>query len=232
MGIFDFLKKNKNIGLDKLMKHSGNGRTETYFDNGRGPLMCFYNHKNFKMHGESRYFYRNGKVSQISNFVNGKLHGLDQAYSEEGCLVRESFYDTGKLVGKSKWYYENSEQLKELKEYKNGKLIDIMYWNENGVEMKNEITKKNDLIEGKIKFWFDNGNIYIEDNYKEGFKCGEHKIYYENGELSNEGVFRNGEIEWLKSYHNNNHIKSHTFYEAGKKYPTRLEWDKDGNVIK
>ena len=229
MGMFDFFKKNKNIELLDL--EMGNGRTETYYDNGKGPLMCFHNHKNFVYHGESKYFHRNGKVSQIQNFEKGGLHGLYQAYSEEGCLIRENFYDNGEKDGKSKWFYKNSEQLRLLEEYKNGKLIDIMYWNENGVEMKNQITKKNDLIDGEVKFWFDNGNIYHEDNYKEGLKCGEHKMYYENGNLHSEGFNTNGKMEWLKTYHKNNQIKSHMYFEDGEKL-TVLNWDENGKEIK
>ena len=125
MGMFDFFKKNKNIELLDL--EMGNGRTETYYDNGKGPLMCFHNHKNFVYHGESKYFHRNGKVSQIQNFEKGGLHGLYQAYSEEGCLIRENFMTMEKKMVKSKWFYKNSEQLRLLEEYKNGKLIDIMY---------------------------------------------------------------------------------------------------------
>ena len=42
MGIFDFLKRSKNICLTVL--DGGTGRSETYHDNGKGPLMC---HKYF-----------------------------------------------------------------------------------------------------------------------------------------------------------------------------------------
>jgi antitoxin component YwqK of YwqJK toxin-antitoxin module len=68
MGIFNFLKKNKNIEND-------NGLNESYYDNGRGGIYARYIKKNGNIDGIWTGYGLNGQVDELDDYIDGKLNG-------------------------------------------------------------------------------------------------------------------------------------------------------------
>ena len=69
MGIFDFLKKNKNV-IDE------NGYNEIYFNNGKGKIM-------------KRFSKRNGKLDGLSFYVDEGGNPVLFEWYEDGVLVEQ-----------------------------------------------------------------------------------------------------------------------------------------------
>ncbi len=77
------------------------------------------------------YYYENGNVKQVGNFVDGKLEGKWISYTEEGNVVAVAYYKNGKKHGK--WqYFESPNVVKEV-EYKNNNIVQVVIINKNPV---------------------------------------------------------------------------------------------------
>ena len=100
MGIFDFLKKNKNIEND-------NGLNEIYHNNGKGEIKLRCYKKNGKVEGVFKSYYENGDLRGEGNLKNGKKDGVWKYY-----ISNES------LDGKEKWIELDNEVI-----FKNGKKV-------------------------------------------------------------------------------------------------------------
>ena len=72
-------------------------------------------------------------------------------------------------------------------------------------------------ITGVVKSYYDNGNLKLEGNFKDGKYEGLGKGYYENGNLKVEGNFKDGKEEGLeKRYYENGNLKGEINYKDGK----------------
>jgi len=101
MGIFHFLKKNKNIEND-------NGPNEIYFDDGKSAqIQSRFTTKNGKKHGEFESFYENGLTLLKGEFKNGLQHGKAKSYTSKGVLFRKSDFENDERIGLTKEFYSN-----------------------------------------------------------------------------------------------------------------------------
>jgi len=73
MGLFDFLKKNKNI-------ENENGLNELYSNKGKGVLKARFYKKNGILNGLHEQFHYEGILDQRTNYKNGKKHGRWEMY--------------------------------------------------------------------------------------------------------------------------------------------------------
>lgn len=77
------------------------------------------------------YYYENGNVKQVGNFVDGKLEGKWISYTADGNVQAIAQYRDGKKHGK--WqYFETSFVTKEV-EYKNNKIVQVVILDKNSV---------------------------------------------------------------------------------------------------
>lgn len=89
------------------------------------------NFVNDKKHGLFVYYYQNGRVESKSNYYKNYLHGQSLGYYENGVLQYKGFYTFGKEDDLF-YYYYSSGKLQQIEEYKNGNLLRIKYYNEDG----------------------------------------------------------------------------------------------------
>ena len=89
MGIFNFLKKNKNIEND-------NGLNEIYYDNGKSVIQSLFYKKDCRIHGELKKWYDNSQIRSKINYNDGKKEGLFQSWYKDGQLEFEGIYKNGK----------------------------------------------------------------------------------------------------------------------------------------
>lgn len=82
---------------------------------------------------------------------------------------------TPKVVG----IYQNEKKTGEEKFYENGNKEMTGTYNEN-LER-----------EGRWIYWYKNGNVWSECEYKKNLKHGKSTVYYENGKKRYEGSYRN-----------------------------------------
>ena len=71
-------------------------------------------------------------------------------------------------------------------------------------------------ITGTLKYYYKNGKLQSEGNFKDGKLEGLFKVYYENGNLAAEANFKDGKFEGLaKVYYENGNLKSEIFFKEG-----------------
>lgn len=117
-----------------------------------------------QLNGKQEFYYPNGQIQEMVNYVNGVHEGAYKTFFEDGKTEQEGQYIKGALEGKLKVYYENG-QVKEIVEYKNNEEFGpFVEYHENG-KLKTE---------GTYKGADPDTNFALED--------GELKKYDENGE--------------------------------------------------
>lgn len=81
------------------------------------------------------YYYDNGNVKQVGNFVDGKLDGKWISYSEDGNVLAIAYYKNGEKHGK--WQYFESNTTTKKVEYKNNNIVQIVTINKNPIAYGN-----------------------------------------------------------------------------------------------
>ena len=135
---------------------SGMWIMEDYHMNGQLQMLGQYSDKKLKkQQGVATFYYYNGNVSSLGQYLNNKPVGIWKKYYTPGGLAYEGKmlndkpdstwvyyhmngsifgiknYVKGKEEGESKWYYE-SGKISEIIIYKHGKIIDKINYDEEG----------------------------------------------------------------------------------------------------
>jgi hypothetical protein len=84
-------------------------------------------------------------------------------------------------------------------------------------------------LQGLHKYYFPDGGLYLEINYKDSVPHGITKRYYKSGQLLEESEYRNGVQHGLtKMYHENGKLSSITPYDSGRIHGIKKKYRKDG----
>jgi len=107
--------------------------------------------------------------------------------------------------------------------YENGTIKQISY--------HQKIWKKIELV--KIETYHENGQIWLEGNYKDGKEDGKWTLYYENGQIWIEGNYKDGEKngKWT-SYNENGQMMLEGNTKDGKSVGKWTYYNEDGNINK
>ena len=82
---------------------------------------------------------------------------------------------------------------------------------------------------GKVSIFWENDQLKEEGLYRDGVRSGLWKYWYSDGQLSSKGIFRNNLKTgvWLEFYENGNK-KMQTIYRNGLKNGKQINWTFDG----
>ncbi len=112
----------------------------------------------------------NGHVKNVTGYVNGLKEGQSVEIDNRGQLLERFTYHNDKLDGPYTKY--NRSRIKEIKNYKNG------------------------LLEGKVEIFYDNAKVMEESYYKNGKRDGIAKWYDQEGNVTIEYTYVDG--EWIQ----------------------------------
>ena len=156
------------------------------------------NYKDGNLHGEYKEYYENGQLKLEANYRNGKEEDITKTYYKNGNLSFSYNFKDGKLDGIYKNLDENGNYI-YIKEFKDGKSIGkSQYFEENKLKLEVE-----DLSNSENQVFFTN----IE----------KHKLYYTNGQLMEEGIYKNFEKEGLwKKYDSEGKLIKEEYYKNGE----------------
>jgi len=71
--------------------------------------------------------------------------------------------------------------------------------------------------EGEYKMWYDGGQLYLHNCYKNGKLNGEYKSWYKNGQLHSHSHYKNGTLNGeYKRWYDDGKISEHCFFKDGK----------------
>jgi antitoxin component YwqK of YwqJK toxin-antitoxin module len=88
---------------------------------------------------------------------------------------------------------------------------------------------KNGELHGNRKYWYEDGQLWIYEFYADGVLDGERKIWYKNGRCQSWGFIKNYEYEY-KSWHENGTPHKRYFYKNGFLIGEYKTWYEDGSI--
>jgi antitoxin component YwqK of YwqJK toxin-antitoxin module len=214
--------------------------------------------------------YDNGNLKDEQELVNGLKQGKGKWYHENGQLEEEGEYkddkqygiwvyynDTGQEIGRidctdmdekeilrkeiemsSRDFYEknperSTKDLEFFREYERLNTEKIKEEEtETEEEVEEEISYKNDTKDGPWKSYYENGQLKEEGNYKDGKNYhGQYKEYHENGQLKHDGKYKDGIQEGIcKLYYENGQMELETNFKDGEHNGQYKEYHENGQL--
>ncbi len=217
------------IGLHKEYNESGDLKLAIiYNDFGNKEAEGLLNDKG-KRDGNWTLFYDNGSILATGIYLNGNKHGNWQFLYKSGKLEQKGNFKNGKPNGKWLWYYPNGNLLREenyLDGKREGKFIEY--------DITGEIITNGEYFDGdKQGEWFYNVGDHTEiGTFNLGLKDGKWIHYFENGNKSFEGEYRNDEPIGKHNYfYPNGNLKLSGNYRGGKKINKWRKYNDDGSLF-
>jgi antitoxin component YwqK of YwqJK toxin-antitoxin module len=175
-------------------------------------------------------------VKKDMSLLNGKINDrLNKGEFVNG--MKEGFHSiqylyTGKatLFSNAEGQFKNNTYIGEwLFYYQSGMLqAKGVYVGSNG-ERKGSTGVPNSEREGLWRLWYENGQLSQEGNYLNGKAEGLWRLWHENGQLSLEGNYLNGKAEGLyRLWHENGQLSEEGNYLNGKVEGLWRFWNEKG----
>ena len=232
MGIFDFLKKNKNIENDY-------GLNEIYYDNGRGTIQKRFYMKNGIYDGLFNEWYENGQLKWDVNYKLGNMVSPSKEYYDNGNIKMEGSWKEGSNIphGTTKAFYRN-RGLKGVSTNKDGMQHGLhqeyfeLIAGVSALEIEGQY--KDGGKDGIWKVYYDSGKLQEEQVWKDGKKNGYFKAFAKDGQtLELEGNYKN-DIQHgpQKSWHENGQIEFDCSFHYGETDGIFRQFDEKGQLLK
>ena len=204
----------------------------TFFNN-KGNITATKVYKDGVLDGATTYFRENGKKSSEVTMVKGNLTAVT-AWDQNGNVEEKSFGDGNGLVNRV-YYYPNGTKksfgtdLWNQKEKKYQRQGNWTYNFENGNKQLVEVYK-NGILTKMWEMYLKNGEKILSDGN------GEHKTFYDNGQLSFSAIIKNGARDGVTTwYYDNGQIQQSLLYQydakstpVGKRMEILSSFAKDG----
>lgn len=150
------------------------------------------------LNGNFTFYYENGKKKKTGKMIKGDYLGLWKTYYENGAIESEGEYDQNRKNGKWLFWYPSGKQNVPL-EFTDG---DLAGWSMTAqsdedipIQMKAEINYKNDIEDGVVTIWFENGKKFREGNYSDGKRIGKWIEWNENGDIVKKAEYKDGKLK-------------------------------------
>lgn len=136
------------------------------------------------------------------------------AYGEKHKLLSRGYYVNGLKQGEYHYYHENGSN-KSIEVYKNDTMLTETRWYEN-----RQVSHENKYLHGELhgiqKEYYDNGKPRLVIEYKNGKKDGKYTSYFVNGNLYNDGSYKDGKPGDMKTYTRDGKYKGIVKYDKLK----------------
>ncbi len=114
-------------------------------------------------------YHPDGEISTVENYVGGKREGVALKMASRGQVELKSKYHEGVLHGP--WTQYKFGKVIEERNYNMGKLDGVVKTYEDRTwKLKQEVQYKNGLQDGFFRYYDENGKITLEYEYKNGEK--------------------------------------------------------------
>jgi antitoxin component YwqK of YwqJK toxin-antitoxin module len=95
--------------------------------------------------------------------------------------------------------------------------------------------RREQIVSGKLnglhKYYYPDGQLYLEINYQDSLPHGTTKRYYKNGKLLEQSEYRRGIMHGLsKKFHDNGQLSQEVYYDSGRMNGIRKKYRKDGTL--
>ncbi len=130
-------------------------------------------------------YYENGELRFEGVVIEGKKEGTCKFYYENGKLSELTIWHNDLPTGKILMYHPNGQKSTEATSVNGIKEGKAMLWHENG-QVKEILYYSNNMISGEYISYHSNGQIYRKGVFKNSEKIGEWEVYDENGNIIEE----------------------------------------------
>ncbi len=204
--------------------------------------------------GEWKEFYPNGRIKTEKTYVDDNLHGYYKEYDNRGILVLTMLYENGALV---KSQVEDQPDIETVNKYdqdgklifsgpyrsnvpvgihrefgKDGKVINAIIYNDNGVKISEGIVDEAGNHNGKWKDFYPDGKIQAEGQFTDNRRSGQWKFYNAAQKVEQTGGYNNGRPDGLwKWYYENGALLREEEYFQGQRDGMCTEYSPAGEVI-
>jgi antitoxin component YwqK of YwqJK toxin-antitoxin module len=209
--------------------------------------------------GVWKEFYPNGKIKRKMNYTNGELNGMVKEYDLSGELITAHRYEQGMLKDTSitleneidivEEFYNVKDTagnpiIKKSGGYIEGKPVGVhrtfdslgrvnssrLYDSNGNLIGEGIVNVEGDRV-GSWKYYYEDGIIKSEGEYKNNRRVGVWKYYYHNGNIEQKGNFLHGvpHGQWIWYYETGN-VKREEYYRLGKEDGESVEYDEYGEI--
>ncbi|MBN2668172.1 MAG: hypothetical protein JXR60_02985 [Bacteroidales bacterium] len=204
--------------------------------------------------GEWLSFYPNRKLHIEANYIHDTLDGYFREYDQNGQLLVnllykngaldttnykptqqkfiQTFYDNGNLKSEGYFNLDNLPIGLHVESSADQKLIHGILYNEEGVAIGKGILNQDHQKDGHWQFFYNNGDLQAEGDYKKNLRTKEWKFYREEGGLEQVGHYKSGLYsgEWIL-YYSDNQIFIKENYKKSKLDGLFEQFNEDGSLF-
>lgn len=182
----DLIYKNDTLYSGEFTEYFGNGNFQT-----KGSI------KEGKLDGNYISYYKNGIKKESGIFIQGNYNGKWITYYDNGAIESEGEYVLNKKNGNWIYWYESGRKNMPVT-FNNGSLnsatINATSDTDIPKQKKAEIEYKDDIENGKISIWYENGQIFRQGEYENGKRIGKWFEWNEKGKKTKNAEYKNGEL--------------------------------------
>jgi antitoxin component YwqK of YwqJK toxin-antitoxin module len=173
----------------------------------------------------------NGRMEELSHYVDNTMLGKYTKWHFNGNKKEEgNFVDYCVEDGiKKEWYVDGS--IKQESEYVDGKCVRDTEWLSDG-QMVSNITYKNDVCDGVMERWYNDGTKWSHYEHKEGKKHGKHLSWDTDGNIRRSTVYKDDKVDGVLEMWHKKSLMVHVEYKNGVKHGTYIVWKSDGTIRK
>ncbi|MCD4735398.1 MAG: hypothetical protein K8R53_05110 [Bacteroidales bacterium] len=249
-----FYYENGNKSSEGTMRNGEpDGYWKTYFES--GILKSEGNRKDFLLDSIWIFYNDTGSVVMEIAYLEGKKNGIRKTYYEDE-ILEENFIDDVKqgysyyyfLNGKAKEevYFEDGLEERTGKVYSSydGRVVRIKYYKKGyitDIENINRIDKAG-FKQGLWKYFYPEGNVRLEGEYKNGLENGYFKEYSKEGDLLSTSKFVDGilledvaelaKLDIKREYYPSGQVKIVASYKDDVPEGVRREYSPEGEIVK
>lgn len=172
------------------------------------------------------FYHPNGKISSTQHYRDNKRDGLVRYFGLDGTPVLEKTYESGNLI---LFRAQNaSGKFGEWVSFTGEQAITAYY--ANGKKAIEE-TYKSGNLDGIKKIYYPDGSVYSEYLYKAGDYHGAFKEFYANGKVSEKGTFVDDELEGeYITYYEDGTVQRTENYVCGERHGKAVYFKKGVKV--
>ncbi|MCB0792578.1 MAG: toxin-antitoxin system YwqK family antitoxin [Flavobacteriales bacterium] len=144
---------------------------------------------------EDRPGYAAGQVVEEGRYLNGRRTGLWRRYWPTGKLMNEITYQLGRPRGEYHTFYPDGTPEEQGSWDLDRNTGRFRRWHPNGQLAQDFIFDEHGVRNGMQKYFYENGQLAVEVNIKDGQEDGLLKRYYTNGDPQQVARFDDGVID-------------------------------------
>ena len=207
--------------LNKKIDSAKEGVQIEYYSSGEKRAEVSY--KNGVKHGPRYSWHKSGEKKGEQHYKHGEKDGVETNWHISGQIETRELWNKGRLVNFSSWKPDGTPC--PITKIVDGSGIAVTYW-ENGNEFGLN-NYKDGLKHGQSVGWFDNGNKSMEFNYKKGKLDGPSNSWYSGDKKASEGVYKNGKEDglWTRWYLGGQMASQHVYNNGEKISSKEYEYD-------